>query len=104
DLLREDLAQRSAEDGEVLREDEDLAAEDRAVARDDRVAVRPALHHPEVRFAVAHVAVELDEGAGVAETLRALAREQPAVLAAALHRLLAAGVERLAAQLAELLE
>src|SRR5205085_11792290 len=64
DLLREDLAERAAEDGEVLREDEDLAAEDRPVARDDGVAVRAPVEHAEVRLTVAHVAVELDERTG----------------------------------------
>ena len=104
DLLGEHLAQRTPEDGEVLREEEDLPAEDRAVARDDRVAVRAAVHHPEVRFAVAHVAVELDERARVAELLRSLASEQPPFLAPPLHRLLAARVQRLVAQLAQPLQ
>src|SRR5207237_7923662 len=76
DLLGEDLREAAAEDGEVLREDEDLAPEDRAVAGDDGVAVRAALHHPEVRLAVADVAVELDERARVAESLGPLAREE----------------------------
>ena len=104
DLLGEDLAERAAEDGEVLGEDEDLAAEDRPVAGDDRVAVRAALHHPEVRLAVADVAVELDERAGVAELLGALAGEEPALLAPRRDGLLAAGVERLLAQLLQPLE
>ena len=39
-LLGHDLAQRAAEDGEVLGEDADPAAVDRAVAGDDRVAPR----------------------------------------------------------------
>ena len=86
DLLGEDLAQRAAEDREVLREDEDLAAEDRPVAGDDGVAVRAAVHHPEVRLAVADVAVELDERARVAELLGALAREQPPLVAPARDR------------------
>src|SRR5581483_4253911 len=92
------------EDGEVLREEEDLAAEDRAVAGDDGVAVRAAVHHPEVRLAVADVAVELDERARVAELLSALAGEQPALLATPRDRLRAARVERLLAQLLEPLE
>src|SRR5581483_2161016 len=101
DLLGEHLAQRPAEHGEVLREDEHPAPEDRPVAGDDSVAVRAPLHHPEVRLAVAHVAVELDEGAGVAQLLGALAREQPTLVPPPLDGLLAAGVERLAAQLGE---
>ena len=74
------------------------------VAGDDRVAVRAPVHHPEVRLAVADVAVELDERARVAELLRALAREQAAFVAPLLHRALAAGVQRLVAQLAQPLE
>src|SRR5205807_8718022 len=50
DLLGEHLAQRAAEHGEVLREDEDLPPEHRAVAGDDGVAVWAAIHHPEVRL------------------------------------------------------
>ena len=99
DLLGEHLAQRAAEDGEVLAEDEDAAAEDRPVAGDDGVAVGAPLEHPEVRLAVADVAVELDERARVAELLGALAREQLARLALLRDRLLGAGVARLAAQL-----
>ena len=41
DLLAEDLAERAAEDGEVLGEDADLPTVDGAVAGDDAVAVRP---------------------------------------------------------------
>src|SRR5207302_9758469 len=74
-LLGEDLAQGPAEDGEVLGKDEDLPAEDRPVAGDDGVAVRPPFQHPEVRFAVADVAVELDERAGIEQLDQALARE-----------------------------
>ncbi len=65
DLLREDLGEAAAEDGEVLREDEHAAAEDRPVPGHDGVAVRPLLPHPELRLAVADVAVELDERARV---------------------------------------
>src|SRR5581483_11520346 len=104
DLLGEHLAERAAEDGEVLREEKDLAPEDRAVAGDDGVAVRPPLHHPEVRLAVAHVAVELDERPGIAQLLGPLAREQPSLLPAPCDRALAAGVQRLLAQLAQPLE
>ena len=98
DLLGEHLRQRAAEDGEVLREDEDLAAEDRPVAGHDRVAVRALLEHPEVRLAVADVAVELDERARVEQPLGALAGEQLALLALALDRARAARVARLVAQ------
>ena len=53
---------------------------------------------------MAHVAVELDERALVAELHRALPGEQPPLVAAPLHRLVAAGVQRLVAQLAQPLE
>ena len=104
DLLGERLRQAAAEDREVLREDEDLAAEDRPVAGDDRVPVRPPIHHPEERIPVAHVAVELDERARIEQLLRALAGEQLALLTLPRDRLLAARVQRLVAQLLELLE
>src|SRR5439155_26531382 len=76
DLLGENLAQRAAEDREVLAEDEDPAAEDRAVARDDGVAVGPPLEHAEVRLPVADEAVELDERPRITELLGAFPREQ----------------------------
>src|SRR6185295_10454921 len=104
DLLGEDLAQRAAEDGEVLREDEDLPSEDRAVTGDDGVAVRAALEHPEVRFAVADVAVELDERARVEQLDEPLAREELALLALALDRLVGAGVLGLVAEVPQLVE
>src|SRR5437588_10108886 len=75
--------------------------EDSAVARHDRVAPRPPFHHPEVRLAVADVAVELDERAGVAEALDPLAREQLALLTLALDRL---GASRMAGLVAERLQ
>ena len=63
DLLAEDLAERAAEDGEVLGEDADLAAVDGAVAGDHAVAVGPVLLHAEGRRAVPRQLVELDERA-----------------------------------------
>src|SRR5207244_3427860 len=99
DLLREDLAQGTAEHGEVLREDEDLPTEDRAVARDDRIAVGPPLEHPEVRLTMAHVAIELDERTRIQQLDEALAREQLSLLALPLDCLLGAGVLGLVAQL-----
>ena len=53
DLLAEDLAQRAAEDGEVLGEHADLAAVDRPVPGDDAVAVGALLLQAEVAGAVA---------------------------------------------------
>ena len=61
DLLGVRLAQRAAEDGEVLREDVDEAAVDAAVAGDDAVAVELLLLETEVGRAVRDEAVELDE-------------------------------------------
>src|SRR3954454_9956491 len=52
DLLAVHLAERAAEDREVLGEDADLAAVDRAVAGDDAVAVGAPLLQPERRGAV----------------------------------------------------
>ena len=73
DLLAEDLAERAAEDGEVLGEDRDLAAVDRAVAGDDAVAVGPVLLLAERVAAVPGVLVHLDERALVEQHLEALA-------------------------------
>jgi hypothetical protein len=53
-LLGHDLAQRSAEDGEVLREDAHAPAVDRAVTRDHRVSPGAIALHVEVVRAVAH--------------------------------------------------
>src|SRR5262249_58582801 len=65
------------------------------------VAERAPLEHSEVRLAVAHVAVELDERARVAQALGALAREELALGALAFDRAFAAGVRRLLAQVLE---
>jgi hypothetical protein len=70
DLLAEDLAERAAEDGEVLGEDSHLAAVDLAVAGDDAVAVGPVLLLPELATAVPGVLVHLDERALVEEHRR----------------------------------
>src|SRR5205085_8695703 len=70
----------------------------------DRMAVRTPLEHPEVRLAMTHVPVELDERPGVAEPLGALAGEQLARVAVPRNRLLRPGVLRLLAQLLEPLE
>ena len=58
-LLGEGLAERAAEDGEVLREDRDLAAVDRAEAGDDAVAVGARALHAELVRAVPHERIEL---------------------------------------------
>ena len=72
-LLGHHLAERAAEDREVLGEDADAAAVDRAVAGHHRVAPRAVLLHVEVVRAVAHERVELLEGAGVEQLLDPLA-------------------------------
>src|SRR4029079_10239371 len=74
DLLGVDLAQRAAEDREVLREYEPLAAVDRPPAGDDTVGQRTVLFDAEAVGAVARKHVELDEGVGVEEQLDPLAR------------------------------
>ena len=56
DLLGVGLAERAAEDGEVLAEDEDQAAVDGAVPGDDAVAEDALLVEPEVVGAVRHEA------------------------------------------------
>ena len=73
DLLAVDLAQRAAEDGEVLGEHAGLAAVDGAEAGDHAVAVGPVLLQAERGGAVPGELVELDEGALVEELLDALA-------------------------------
>ncbi len=76
DLLREHLAQRAAEHGEVLREHADRPAEHRPVAGHDGVTPGALLAHPELDLTVAHETVELDERARVEQPLDALPREQ----------------------------
>ena len=72
DLLGVHLAERAAEDREVLAEDEDLATVDRAPARDHAVGERPVVLDAEAVRAVAGQHVELDERAGVEQQLEAL--------------------------------
>ena len=93
-LLGHDLAERAAEDGEVLAEDAHRAAVDRAVAGDDGVAPGPVLLHVEVERAVADEGVELLERARVEQLLDPLARGQ---LALGVLLLLRLGVEWAAA-------
>ena len=90
-----DLAERAAEDGEVLREHGDRAAVDRAVAGDDAVAVRAVLLHAEVGGAVPGELVQLDEGALVQQQVDPLTGRQLALGVLLLHRARGAGVRRL---------
>ena len=89
DLLGMRLAQRAAEHGEILAEDEDQAAVDRAVAGDDAVARDFLLVHAEIVAAMLDEHVPFLEGAGVEQQLEPLARGE-----------LALGVLRLDAPLA----
>ena len=104
DLLGEHLAERAAEDREVLREHEHLAAVDLAPTGDDTVGERPVLLDAEPVRAVAGEHVELDERAGVEQQVDALAGGELAPLVLAPDRRLGTGVQRLFLQLAELLE
>src|SRR5207244_2780605 len=86
------------------REARDGPAGHLPVAGDERVAGRATLEHPEVRFAVADEAVELDEGAWVAQPLGPLAREQLAGGALLLDRGLGPCVRHRVALLAQPIE
>ena len=86
DLLGEHLAERAAEHGEVLAEEEHLAAVDRAPAGDDAVGERPGVLDAEAVGAVAGEHVELDERVGVEQQVDALARGELPALVLALDR------------------
>ena len=98
-LLRHHLAERAAEDREVLAEDEHRAAVDRPVAGDHGVAPGALLVHVELVGAVADEGVELLERARVEQLLDPLAGGQLALRVLLLDRLLGGGVDRLLAQL-----
>ena len=74
DLLAVGLAQRAAEDGEVLGVDADLATVDLAEARDHAVGVGPRVLEAHARRVVAVQHVELLEGVLVEQVLDALTR------------------------------
>ena len=94
DLLAEHLAERAAEDREVLAEHAHRPAVDGAVAGDDAVAVRPVLLHAEVVRAVPGQRVGLDERARVEQRVDPLAGGHLALGVLALDRLRRAGVHR----------
>lgn len=95
DFLTVDLAERAAEDGEVLRVHADGAAVDRAVPGDDTVPVRPVLLDAEVRRTVPGELVQLHEGTLVEQEIDALARGQLALRVLLFHRARGARVGRL---------
>ena len=72
DLLAVHLAERAAEDGDVLGEHADVPAVDGAVAGDHAVAVGPVVGQAEVGRAVPGERVELDERARVEQQVDAL--------------------------------
>src|SRR5690606_10924455 len=79
DLLAVDLAEGSAEDGEILGEDGDRAAVDGAVARDDAVAVGAVGVEAEVGGAVPGELVQFDEGPLVEQEVDPLTGRQLAL-------------------------
>ena len=85
DLLGEHLAQRAAEHGEVLTEDEHLATLDRAPPGDHTVGVRTLLETRRVR-SVTGQQVELVEAAGIEKDVEALAGQHLALLVLPLDR------------------
>src|SRR5919198_4273424 len=101
-LLGHHLAERAAEDGEVLREDADLATVDLAVARDHGVAPGPVPEHVEVGRSVPNERVELAERAGIEQLVDALAGGELALGMLLLDGLLGGGVDRRVAQPAQL--
>src|SRR5690606_14580250 len=95
DLLAEDLAERSAEDREVLREHRDVAAVDRPVPGHHAVAVRPLAVEAEAGRPVPGELVELDEGPLIEQEGEPLPGGHLALGVLLLHRSLGAGVQRL---------
>ncbi len=82
--------ERSAEDGEVLGEDEDQTTLDASIAGDEAVAVKLLLFHAELVAAMGDELVGLFEGAFVEQELDALARRHLALLVLACAALFAA--------------
>src|SRR4051812_49173310 len=102
-LLGEHLAERAAEDGEVLAEEEDLAAVDRAPPGDDAIGERTGRLDAEPVRTVAGEHVELDERARVEQEVDALPSGELAALVLARDRRLGAGVEGLLTERREVL-
>jgi hypothetical protein len=102
-LLAHHLAERPAEDGEVLGEHGHRPAVDRAVAADHGVPPGTVAQHVEVEGSVANERVELLERARVEQLLDPLAGGQLALGVLLLLRL-RVGVERLYPQLLQVRE
>ena len=79
DLLRVRLAQRAAEDGKILAEDEDQPPVHRAAPGDDAIAGHALLGHAEVAAAVLDEHVVFLERIVVEEQLQALAGRELAL-------------------------
>ena len=92
DLAGVGFGERSAEDGEILREDIDETAFDAAVAGDEAVSVRLLLGHAEVVAVVRDQFVGLFEGAFVQQEFDALARRHFAFFVLALAALGSAAI------------
>lgn len=94
DLLAVDLAERAAEDGEVLGEDRDGAAFDGAVTGDDTVAVGAVGGQAEVGRAVPGELVQFGERSFVQEEFDPLTGGQLALFMLLVDRAAGAGVRR----------
>ncbi len=90
DLLGMGLAERTAEHGEILAEDEDLPTVHRAPAGHHPVAGNHLLAHAEIVAAVLDEHVPFLEGLGIEQYLDPFARGQLAFLVLGLDTLLAA--------------
>ncbi|CAM5586372.1 hypothetical protein SVIOM342S_06126 [Streptomyces violaceorubidus] len=102
DLRRVRLAQRTAEDPEVVGVDEDRAALDRAPAGDDTVGVRLLGLQAEAGRPVPAQLLDLAEGTRVEEQLDPLARRQLALGVLRRRGLLARSGQRLRTDLVQL--
>ena len=76
DLLRVGLRERTAEDREVLAEDEDKAPCDGAVAGHHSVTEEVLPVHPELRRPVGHKGIQLDEGARIEQQVEPFPRRE----------------------------
>ena len=96
--------ERATEHREVLAEHEDEPPVDRAVAGDDAVTQVALLLEAEVRGAVRHELIDLDERSRVQQQVHALARGQLAAPVLLVDAFLTASEHRLLAQRPEVLD